>query len=141
MKKRVKLIYLHLFVLGILIASGSFSGVKAQDNDDRWKLVVSNSTEEYYYDSVTVSTEGDTTIVWIKTVYKEKLKDEDGKLMKSAVNSLYLFCGKNKYTLKDVEVTYADGKKKAVDYEEKNKPIKPDSPLEKVYNIFCKAEE
>lgn len=125
----------------ILIVSGAFSGVKAQDNEDRWKLVESNTTEEYYYDSITVSTEGDTTIVWIKTVYKEKIKDEDGKLMKSAVNALHLYCGKNKYTMKDVEVTYMDGKKKSVDYEEKNKPIKPESLIEKVYNMFCKAEE
>ena len=144
MKKRLNILYLQLFALVILASSVMFSDVKAQDSDssdDRWVLVEKNPTEEYYYDSLTVSREGDTVVVWIKTVYKEIIKDEDDKPMASARNALHLYCGKNKYTLKDVEVTYKDSSRKSVNYEEKNKGIKPESLIEKVYNIFCKAEE
>jgi hypothetical protein len=139
MTKRVNILYLQLLVALVLV-SGMFSDVKAQDNSDRWVAIEKNATEEYYYDSVTVSREGDSVIVWIKTIYKEKIYDEDDKLMVSAVNALYLYCGKNKYTMQDVEVTYKDGTKKNVDYQEKDKGIKPESLIEKVYNIFCRAE-
>lgn len=140
MIKRVNILYLQLFITLVLV-SGIFSDVNAQDNSDRWVAIEKNATEEYYYDSLTVSREGDSVIVWIKTIYKEKIYDEDEKLMVSAVNALYLYCGKNKYTMQDVEVTYKDGTKKNVDYQEKNKSIKPESPIEKVYNIFCRAEK
>lgn len=145
MKKIVNILYLQLFALVILTSCVMFSDVRAQDSsdnsDDRWVLVERNATEEYYYDSLTVSREGDTVVVWMKTIYTEKIKDGNGKMLVSAVNSLHLFCNKKKYTLKDVEVTYQDGSKKEVDHEEKNNNIKPESLVEKVYNIFCKTEE
>ena len=127
--------------MGMFSFLGSISEAKAQDLDDRWKLVVSNATDDYYYDSLTVSEIGDTVTVWVKTVYKEKLKDEDEKEMKSSVNTLQMICGSHRYTMSDVEITYKDGSKKKVDYEEVNKPIKPESIFEKFYMMFCKKDE
>lgn len=141
MKKRVNVLYLQIVVLAIVSLSVVFSDAKAQDSEDRWVLVQKNDTEEYYYDSLTVSREGDTVVVWMKTIYTEKIKDGNGKMLVSAINSLHLFCTKKKYTLRDVEVTYQDGSKKEVDHVEKNNNIKPESLIEKVYNIFCKVEE
>ena len=141
MTKRYNILYLQVVAVVLLMLSGVMSEVKAQDNDDRWVLIEKNSTEEYYYDSLTVERDSNTIMVWIKTVYKEKIKDEDGKEMKSAVNALYLYCDKNRYTMKDVEVTYKNGKRKSIDYEEKDKPIKPESLIEKVSKIFCNVEQ
>lgn len=139
--KLIKLLYLQLILLGAFFLSGGLYDSNAQDGDDRWKLVVTNSTDDYFYDSLTVSEIGDTITIWVKTVYKEKLKDEDDKEMKSSVNSLSMVCGSNRYTMSDVEITYKDGSKKKVDYEEVNKPIKPESIFEKFYMKFCRKED
>ena len=140
MTKKHNILCLQIVIGAFVVLSSLFSDAKAQDNNDRWVTIEKNATEEYYYDSLTVSRDSNSVMVWIKTVYKEKIKDEDGKEMKSAVNALYLYCDKNRYTMKDVEVTYKDGKRKSIDYEEKDKPIKPESLREKVSKIFCNAE-
>ena len=140
-KSSSKLLYISTLLVVITVFFGGISQIKAQDTDDRWKLVVSNATDDYYYDSLTVSEIGDTITIWVKTVYKEKLKDEDDKEMKSSVNTLQMFCGSNRYTMSDVEITYKDGSKKKVNYEEVNKPIKPESIFEKFYMMFCKKED
>lgn len=140
-KSSIKLLYTSTLLIVVAAFFGSFSEIKAQDTDDRWKLVVTNATDDYFYDSLTVSEIGDTITIWVKTVYKEKLKDEDDKEMKSSINSLTMVCGSNRYTMSDVEITYKDGSKKKVDYEEVNKPIKPESIFEKFYFKFCRNEE
>ncbi len=140
-KSSIKLLHISMLLIVITAFFGSLSGVKAQDTDERWKLVVTNATDDYFYDSLTVSEIGDTITIWVKTVYKEKLKDEDDKEMKSSINSLSMVCGSNRYTMSDVEITYKDGSKKKVDYEEVNKPIKPESIFEKFYMKFCQKEE
>lgn len=137
MMKSYKVLLIQTFVLGVVLAGFSNPG-NAQTGDDRWILVEKNSSEEYYYDSLTVSNSGDTTTIWVKTIYIKKVKDEDGEEMKSSVNRLMLFCGKTKYTMTDIEVTYKDGSRKEIDYQEKNKSVKPETVIDKLYTRFCR---
>lgn len=137
MTTKFKLLFAQLFVAVLLFAGITAEG-NAQTGDDRWVLVEKNSTEEYYFDSLSVTQTGDTTFLWVKTIYTKKIKDEDGEEMKSSINSLILFCGKNKYTMTDIEVTYKDDSKKEIDYQEKNKAIKPETIIDKLYIRFCR---
>ena len=137
MTKKFNLLFVQLFIV-VLMGMGFTITTNAQTNDDRWVLIEKNKGEEYYYDSLTVTQSGDTTSLWVKTVYTKKTKDEDGEEMKSSINRLLIFCGKSKYTMTDIEVTYKDGSKKEIDYQEKNKAIKPESIVDKLNIKFCR---
>lgn len=136
MTTKINSLFIYGFMVCLMVAGLSIEA-NAQ-SDDRWVLVEKNSSEEYYYDSLSVSTSGDTTTLWIKTIYTKKIEDEDGEEMKSSINRLMLFCGKTRYTMTDIEVTYKDGSKKEIDYQEKNKAIKPETVIDKVYTRFCR---
>ena len=137
MTKSFKTLLIHAFVIGVIVF-GISNSVNAQTGDDRWVLIERNFSEEYYYDSLTVSQTGDTTIIWVKTIYIKKIEDEDGEVLKSSVNKLILFCGKTKYTMTDIEVTYRDGSSKEIDYQEKNRYVRPETVIDKLYTRFCR---